>query len=166
MQEDHHSDVVVEDLPVDDQVAEVVRGVVSGHRVLVLPMRLEGMVGIYPDAVDSAPKELRSVGVEAEFAHGPSQRRFQSEYSHDVLAVIALGVASNVTWDVARGVGRYLGIWAKRLGTQNIDVSIARLDSPHGAKVRGLRIRGSSPEVAEKIVSILAGGKPDHEPRS
>jgi hypothetical protein len=69
--------------------------------IVLLPTRLEGDHGVYPEALMGVVKALRADGVDAHWSHDPDHRVWSGERSV-VLELVAIpflvGIASSAGW--------------------------------------------------------------------
>jgi hypothetical protein len=154
-------DLTQETVEIRPAVAEVLTAAAAataGGAVWVLPRYVEEGIGLYPDEVQFVPKEMRHAGLPVDFAQPTGQRRVLSEYSEDLVFQIALGVAGNVTWDVAKNICSYLWARVHTLGGHDAGVAV-EIDTvyPDGT-LEGVRVTGLADDAtALQVIRVLSG---------
>jgi hypothetical protein len=113
--------------------------------VVIMPIREVEGVAVYPAATVTLVKELRALGVEAEYLDPPERRTFEVKKSGLEMAVgtVVLGILSNSAWDVIKALLR--GTEMKALS-----VTYADLTRPNEA-VRAWKIEGDTEAVLDAI---------------
>lgn len=133
----------------------------AASEVLILPFRTdEAGRGVYWDTQLLTVKQLRAAGVDARFLHDdPSERVFQSEHSEELVAALAVGVASSAGWDCLKLIGEYVLAWGSQMtggrSDARVRVAVARIERPDGAVIEGLEIEGPTAEAAARVVKEL-----------
>jgi hypothetical protein len=130
--------------------------------LVVLPVRIpEDGTGWYRDELLTAPKDLRSLGVPADFLHTRNQRTGLSEHSEEIVVAFALGVAQNMTWDAAKTAVEYLFARARQITTQDhpsVTVSVDRVHRVDGTSLEGVNITGLADDgCAARVIRALTG---------
>jgi len=132
----------------------------DGTDVWILPAHLDGTIGQYRARDVYAAKALRTDGVSAQFLHGSADRRFLHEHSAGVGYVIALGVASNMTWDSAKAIWSYVAATARDLVTPdkpNVRLHVALIETPT-RRIENLTIEGPLTEATQdRFIGVLMG---------
>jgi hypothetical protein len=134
-------------------------------QVFLIPRSIEDGVAIYQDSHILAAKELRASGVDAAFLAESEDRTFVSEFSHDIVYAIAIGIASNVSWDTAKAIWAYVRARSEGLArkgeTPMVRLQIAKFR--HGNKeIEGLTLEApATDEVPEALLRALVGNEGD-----
>jgi hypothetical protein len=134
-------------------------------QVFLIPRALEDGVAIYQDSHIYAAKELRGSGVNAAFLAESEDRTFVSEFSHDVVYQIAIGIASNLTWDIAKAIWTYVRARCEGLArggeTPAVRLQIAKLHKGD-LEIEGLTLEGpATEEIPEALLRVLVGNESD-----
>lgn len=134
-------------------------------QVFLIPRSIEDGVAIYQDSHIYAAKELRASGVDAAFLAESEDRTFVSEFSHDIVYAIAIGIASNVSWDTAKAIWAYVRARSEGLARKG-EAPIVRLQVAkfrHGDReIEGLTLEGpASDEMPEALLRLLMGNEGD-----
>jgi hypothetical protein len=145
---------------VTDLLAERIDSAPDGT-LIILPAQVDSRGGLYPAAHLTAAKELRALGVQAEFLHSPDRRLGVSEFSAEEVVGFAIGVASNMTWDAAKAVFQYLVARASASTEQGkepmVRLSVARLQRP-GLEIDGLTLTAPATDSnAKAFLGLLLG---------
>lgn len=133
--------------------------------ILLLPRTVEDGTAIYQDTHITAAKDLRAAGVRASFLADPENRTFVSEFSHDVVYQIAIGLASNITWDAAKAFWAYViasceGLAAKGEAPK-VRLQIAKLHKGD-LKIEGLTLEGpATSDIPEALLKVLVENDSD-----
>jgi len=134
-------------------------------QVFLIPRSIEDGVAIYQDSHIYAAKELRASGVDAAFLAESEDRTFVSEFSHDIVYAIAIGVASNVSWDAAKAFWAYVRARSEGLArkgeTPMVRLQIAKFH--HGDReIEGLTLEvPATDEMPEALIRLLVGNEGD-----
>ncbi|MEW2523164.1 hypothetical protein [Actinacidiphila alni] len=157
-------DVSVEDLPMR------VLTYAGENQLLLLPDKTINGVEIYRDDAAGLVKTLQHHGVEIDFASAREDRRYLSEYgASDVVAVIALATASNLTSDLIKAIA--LTAWYRARSALGVDVPEEVVDSANvtvkiaeivkndrETVIRGLEITGPAANIEAGIRNAIAAG--------
>ncbi|WP_327172578.1 hypothetical protein OG471_30655 [Streptomyces sp. NBC_01336] len=133
-------------------------------------------MGLYRDDVAGLVKTLRRRGVDIDFASAREDRRYLSEYgAGDLVAVIGLAVAGNLTGELIKGIA--VAVWHRArsaLGTDstpeevdsaNVTVRIAEIvRTDHEVVVRGLEVTSPVADVEGLIRGLISGRVPPQLP--
>ena len=134
-------------------------------QVFLIPRSIEDGVAIYQDSHIYAAKELRASGVDAAFLAESEDRTFVSEFSHDIVYAIAIGIASNVSWDAAKAFWAYVRARSQGLTrtdqTPMVRLQIARLRRGD-REIEGLTLEvPATDEIPETLIRLLVGNEGD-----
>ncbi|MCE3030616.1 MULTISPECIES: hypothetical protein [unclassified Streptomyces] len=141
-------------------------------RLFLLPDKKVDGVAIYKDDVAGLVKTLKHNGVDIDFAFAREDRRYLSEYgAAEVVAVIALAAAGNLTSDVIKGIAKT--VWHRsrsamgaestqqEVGSANVTVKIAEIvHSDHETVIRGLEITSRVADVEDVIKEAISNRRP------
>lgn len=135
------------------------------EEIVLLPRTIEDGTAIYQDTHITAVKELRAAGVQASFLAQPDNRAFVSEFSHDVVYQIAIGLATNITWDAAKALWTYVRARCEGLGAEGEDpkvrLQIVKLQKGD-VKIEGLTLEGpATSDIPQALLEILVGKDSD-----
>jgi hypothetical protein len=163
----------------DVSMGDLPRQVVAASessRLFLLPDKTIDGVGLYKDDVVGLIKTLRHHGVDIDFASAREDRRYLSEFgATDVVAVIAIAVAGNLTGDLLKGVA--LAVWHRarsalgadsareEVGSANVTVRIAEIErNDRGTVVRGLEVTSQVADVEALIRDAISDRRPTQLP--
>jgi hypothetical protein len=132
-------------------------------QVFLLPRKIEEGIAVYQDAHVYAAKELRSSGVDASFLAEAEARTFVSEFSHDIVYQIAIGIAGNLSWDAAKAIWAYIRARCAGLAregkTPTVRLHIARLRRGD-LEIEGLTLEGpATEETPVDLLRLLVGNE-------
>jgi hypothetical protein len=160
--------VVVERVAVPEWASDLLLRRPEQAEVLVLPQRVRDGRGEYGIDDLMGVKELRAVGIRADWAHAePEDRTFVSEYSADVPVFVTLFVAQSLAQEGVVEVARWLLGRVRQVLTGRTDhkaaapivVQVDRLELKRNRRViEGLRVTGRDERVVEVVKTILQGG--------
>jgi hypothetical protein len=151
-------------IEIENMLAESMAKADSG-KVFLIPRSVEDGVAIYQDSHIYATKELRGAGVDATFLAESEDRTFVSEFSHDIVYAIAIGIASNVSWDAAKAIWAYVRARSEGLARKG-EVPIVRLQVARfrdgDREIEGLTLEGpATDEMPEALLKLLTGNESD-----
>ncbi|MEW1759672.1 hypothetical protein AB0393_24570 [Streptomyces cyaneofuscatus] len=163
------------DVSVGDLPGKVVAAAESS-RLFLLPDKTIDGVDLYQDDVVGLVKTLRHHGVDIDFASPREDRRYLSEFgATDVVAVIAIAVAGNLTGDLLKSVA--LTVWHRacsalgassareQAGSANVTVRIAEIQrNNRETVVRGLEVTGQVADVEALIRDAISDRQPTQLP--
>jgi hypothetical protein len=133
--------------------------------IVLLPRAVEEGIAVYQDTHITTAKELRAVGIQASFLVESKDRAFVSEFSHDIVYQIAIGLASNLSWDAAKAFWAYVRARCEGLVAMGEDpkvrLQIAKLHRGD-TKIEGLTIEGpATSDIPEALLKILVEDSDD-----
>lgn len=163
------------DVPTEDLPARVMAAPASSRLFLLPDQTIDG-VGIYRDDVAGLVKTLRRRGVDIDFASAREDRRYLSEYgAGDLVAIIGLAVAGNLTSELIQGIA--VAVWHRArsaLGTDstpeqvdsaNVTVRVAEIvRNDHEVVVRGLEVTSPVADVEGLIRGLISDRMPPQLP--
>ena len=120
----------------------------SGHDVVILPIRVQDDVGIYPDEVLTLKKQLRAQGVDADFLHDSDHRRWLG-LKGEVVATIILGFVTS------GGVAAVQSMLTQRFAGRRLRLRAARRRNADGSVVEWFEADGSGDDVARALDKFL-----------
>lgn len=135
----------MEPAPSDVPEDLVIRARDLGAAVVILPVRHVDGLAVYPEASVTIVKELRSMGVDAQYLDAPADRTFEVKKSglETAIATLVFGVASNAAWDAMKAlIGQRR---ARRMSVTYIDLETA------DAKGRAWNVDGDADDVLDAI---------------
>lgn len=135
------------------------------EQVFLIPRGVEDGVAIYQDSHTFTVKDLKAAGVRAAFLAESQDRAFVSEFSHDVIYQIAIGIASNLTWDAAKTIWTYVHTRCEGLAARSesprVRLQVAKL-SKGDVEIEGLTLEGpATEEIPEALLALLVGTERD-----
>lgn len=135
------------------------------RQVFLIPRSIEDGVAIYQDTHIYAAKELRASGVDAAFLAESEDRTFVSEFSHDIVYAIAIGIASNMSWDAAKALWAYVRARSEGLArkgeTPMVRLQIAKLRH-EDLEIEGLTFEvPATDEMPAALIRLLVGNEGD-----
>jgi hypothetical protein len=118
--------------------------------VVLLPSRLEGDHGVYPEALTGVVKALRADGVDAHWSHDADHRVWTGERSVvlDLVAIpFVVGIASSAGW---AGLVRLL---TRRKGIVKLKVGYRK--HPSVGEERWIELEGEAKDVATTLEGMI-----------
>lgn len=133
--------------------------------MVLLPRAVEEGTAFYQDTHITTAKDLRAAGIQVSFLVEPDDRTFVSEFSHDIVYQIAIGIAANVSWDAAKALWAYVKARCEGLADKNdpprVRLQIARLQKDD-VTIEGLTLEGPATSgIPEALLEILVGKDSD-----
>jgi hypothetical protein len=136
------TEVVVEQVLLDDAVLAAAIGVTAG--IAVLPLRVVGGTGVYSESSIPVVKELRAFGAAADYAHPSTSRRFEAKKSAEILVTLVLGILSSASWDLLKR-------WMRAKTTTRLSVTYVELQEGNLRRGRAWKIEGDTDGVIQAI---------------
>ncbi|TLS40189.1 hypothetical protein FE633_42990 [Streptomyces montanus] len=144
----------------------------AGSRLFLLPDTTLDGVGIYRDDAAGLVKTMRHQGMDIDFALPREDRRYLSEYGAiDVVAVIAVAVAGNLSTDVLKSIGQLVwhrarsalggGCTPQQVDSAPVTVKAAEV-TRNGDEIviRGLEVSGRAADIEGLLRNALSAQDP------
>jgi hypothetical protein len=136
--------VLEESLPSDSEIEE---RILASEGVLIVPVRVQGEIGIYTDDQLMLKKALIAEGIGAEFMHDADHRQWVG-FKGPVIGEIIVGLATS-------GTVAALQAYFIRLGSKHrIRVRAARRIEQDGSRLDWFEASGEASDVAEMFESF------------
>lgn len=135
--------------------------------ILILPSAVRSGEALYSEFDIDAAKNARDSGLEVEFLHPASERRYLGEYSAGVVLGMAIAVLQDLTVDGLKAIGTYCMaqvtglrrdglIEEGREPTLRITAALVQV-RPDEIKIKELKVEAQGDQAIAMLLPLLAG---------